>query len=40
MPGPMRADQSAISGGLGLLDRQRVKTWLADSYREFDTVGV
>lgn len=27
-------------GGLGLLDRQRVKTWLADSYREFDTVGV
>lgn len=27
-------------GGLGLLDRQRVKTWLADSYREFDTVGL
>lgn len=27
-------------GGLGLLARQRVKTWLADSYREFDTVGV
>ncbi|CAN7580077.1 mobilization protein [Pseudorhodoferax sp. LjRoot39] len=27
-------------GGLGLLDRQRVKTWLADSYREFDAVGV
>ncbi len=27
-------------GGLGLLDRQRVKTWLADSYRELDPVGV
>ncbi|GHC86589.1 hypothetical protein GCM10007320_32450 [Pseudorhodoferax aquiterrae] len=27
-------------GGLGLLDRQRVKTWLADSYRAFDAVGV
>ncbi len=27
-------------GGLGLLDRQRLKTWLADSYRAFDAVGV
>lgn len=27
-------------GGLGLLDRQRVKTWLADSYRAFDLVGL
>lgn len=27
-------------GGLGLLERQRVKTWLADAYREFDKVGV
>lgn len=27
-------------GGLGLMDRQRVKTWLADAYREFDKVGV
>lgn len=27
-------------GGLGLLDRQRVKTWLADSYRAFDAVGL
>ena len=27
-------------GGLGLLDRQRVKTWLADIYRAFDLVGL
>ncbi len=27
-------------GGLGLLDRQRLKTWLADVYREIDKVGV
>lgn len=27
-------------GGLGLLDRQRVKTWLADAYRGIDQVGV
>ena len=26
--------------GLGLMDRQRVKMWLRDAYREFDDVGV
>jgi hypothetical protein len=31
---------SVAGGGLGLLDRQRLKTWLADVYREIDTVGV
>lgn len=31
---------TAPGGGLGLLDRQRVKTWMADSYREFDAVGL
>jgi hypothetical protein len=25
---------------LGLMDRQRVKMWMRDVYREFDTVGV
>ena len=28
------------SAGLGLMDRQRVKMWLRDVYREIDTVGV
>jgi hypothetical protein len=28
------------SAGLGLMDRQRVKMWLRDVYREFDTIGV
>jgi len=28
------------STGLGLMDRQRVKMWLRDAYREFDDVGV
>jgi hypothetical protein len=28
------------SGGLGLMDRQRVKMWLRDVYREIDDVGV
>jgi hypothetical protein len=27
-------------GGLGLMDRQRVKAWLRDAYREIDDVGV
>jgi hypothetical protein len=27
-------------GGLGLMDRQRVKMWLRDAYREIDDVGV
>ena len=31
---------SVAGGGLGLLDRQRLKTWLADVYREIDSVGV
>ena len=26
--------------GLGLMDRQRVKMWLRDVYRELDEVGV
>ena len=26
--------------GLGLMDRQRVKMWLRDVYREIDAVGV
>jgi hypothetical protein len=26
--------------GLGLMDRQRVKMWLRDAYREIDEVGV
>ena len=28
------------SSGLGLMDRQRVKMWLRDAYREMDDVGV
>ena len=32
------AEQDA--GGLGLMDRQRVKMWLRDAYREIDEVGV
>ena len=32
------ADKEA--GGLGLMDRQRVKMWLRDAYREIDDVGV
>jgi hypothetical protein len=28
------------SSGLGLMDRQRVKMWLRDVYREIDEVGV
>jgi len=33
-----KADQD--SSGLGLMDRQRVRIWLRDVYREFDDVGV
>ena len=32
------ADKDA--SGLGLMDRQRVKMWLRDVYREIDEVGV
>ena len=32
--------QEPNSGGLGLMDRQRVKMWLRDAYREMDDVGV
>ena len=32
--------QEPNSGGLGLMDRQRVKMWLRDLYREIDDVGM
>lgn len=32
--------QEPHQGGLGLMDRQRVKMWLRDVYREIDDVGV
>ncbi|MEO8807210.1 MAG: mobilization protein [Burkholderiaceae bacterium] len=32
--------QDPNGGGLGLMDRQRVKAWLRDVYREIDDVGV
>ena len=32
--------QDPNGGGLGLMDRQRVKAWLRDMYREIDDVGV
>ena len=32
--------QDPNGGGLGLMDRQRVKAWLRDLYREIDDVGV
>ena len=32
--------QDPNGGGLGLMDRQRVKAWLRDAYREIDDVGV
>jgi len=28
------------AGGLGLMDRQRLKMWLRDAYRELDEVGI
>lgn len=31
---------TADNAGLGLMDRQRVKMWLREVYREFDAVGV
>lgn len=31
---------TVAGGGLGLLDRQRVKSWLADTYRQFDKAGI
>jgi hypothetical protein len=35
-----KAKTSEKDGGLGLMDRQRVKMWLRDAYREMDDVGV
>ena len=35
-----RTAQVADSGGLGLMDRQRVKMWLRDIYTELDNVGL
>ena len=35
-----RTPQDADSGGLGLMDRQRVKMWLRDVYSELDNVGL
>ena len=35
-----KASTDKDSGGLGLMDRQRVKMWLRDAYREIDEVGV
>jgi len=32
--------QEPGAGGLGLMDRQRVKMWLRDAYREIDDVGI
>ena len=34
------AKNSSEGAGLGLMDRQRVKTWLRDVYQELDKVGV
>ena len=35
-----RTAQVADGGGLGLMDRQRVKMWLRDIYTELDSVGI
>ena len=35
---PVRA--LTLNAGLGLMDRQRVKMWLRDVYREVDDVGI
>ena len=35
-----KAKTGEKDGGLGLMDRQRVKMWLRDAYREIDDVGV
>ena len=31
---------TGAQGGLGLMDRQRVKMWLRDIYTELDSVGI
>jgi hypothetical protein len=35
-----KTPQEPNSGGLGLMDRQRVKMWLKDVYSELDSVGI
>ena len=35
-----KPSHDSTEGGLGLMDRQRVKMWLRDVYREIDDVGV
>ena len=35
-----RTPQQTDAGGLGLMDRQRVKMWLRDAYAELDKVGI
>jgi len=35
-----KTSHDSTDGGLGLMDRQRVKMWLRDVYREIDEVGV
>ena len=35
-----KTSNDTADGGLGMMDRQRVKMWLRDVYREFDDVGV
>lgn len=35
-----KTPQEPNGGGLGLMDRQRVKIWLRDAYREIDEVGI
>lgn len=35
-----KTSNDAADGGLGMMDRQRVKMWLRDVYREIDDVGV
>ena len=35
-----KTPQDPNGGGIGIMDRQRVKIWLRDAYREIDLVGV
>ncbi|MBC7484333.1 MAG: mobilization protein [Rhizobacter sp.] len=35
-----KTSHDSTDGGLGLMDRQRVKMWLRDVYREIDDIGV
>ncbi len=35
-----KTSHDSTDGGLGLMDRQRVKMWLRDVYRELDDIGV